>query len=257
MSTLIFEIIAFLRQCGVTATSTLLVHSGIKELSQQNMRANDLCEALINLVNSGTLLMPTMTWRIVTAQNPYFSVLETPSHTGVLTEIFRKDYATKRSLHPTHSVAGFGVNASTLLEHHHKSTTPCSSSSPYGILLANVEQLDSYILHIKVGLESSTMLHFFEETYAPQNYLVATAQQYTLTTESGDTVMYQLYHHNKKVRDFHRFGPLLYQKDGLFFKEIGGVTVSLVKVSILKSVLEQAFMHSKNATLAGYSYVNA
>jgi aminoglycoside 3-N-acetyltransferase len=39
-------------------------------------------------MHDGNLFIPTMTWRTVTPEHPDWDELETPSHTGVLTEIF-------------------------------------------------------------------------------------------------------------------------------------------------------------------------
>ena len=67
-----------------------------------------MIEALLGHLSGGTLVMPTMTWRTVTPDRPVWDELATPSHTGVLTEVFRTRYATARSIHPTHSVAACG-----------------------------------------------------------------------------------------------------------------------------------------------------
>ena len=48
-------------------------------------------------MRGGNLFMPTMTWRTVTPDNPVWDEIDTPSHTGVLTEVFRTGYATRRT----------------------------------------------------------------------------------------------------------------------------------------------------------------
>ncbi len=107
--------------------------------------------------------MPTMTWRTVTPDSPDFDELATPSHTGILTEIFRTTMAQARSLHPTHSVAGCGANVSSILGGHHLDDTPCAANSPYG----RMRRFDAWVLLLGVGLEKCTAIHHAEEMVDP------------------------------------------------------------------------------------------
>ena len=77
--------------------------------------------------------------------------MSTPSHTGVLTEIFRTRYATARSIHPTDSVAACGADAQRLVARHHLDDTPVSANSPYGLMRDD----PAYVLLLGVGLETS------------------------------------------------------------------------------------------------------
>src|SRR5574342_581360 len=87
-----------LERFGVPRDGVLVVHSGIATLSRRGFHAEGIIEALIDYMRDGNLFMPTMTWRTVTPENPNWDELETPSHTGVLTEIFRTRYACARSI---------------------------------------------------------------------------------------------------------------------------------------------------------------
>src|SRR5262249_34420100 len=101
-------------------------------LSRRGLRAEAIIEALIDYMRDGNLFMPTMTWRTVTPEQPHWDELETPSHTGVLTEIFRTRYASGRSIHPTHSVAGLGPAAPLLLSPHRSDKSRVSANRPCG-----------------------------------------------------------------------------------------------------------------------------
>src|SRR2546423_15132123 len=96
-------LLPILSRFGVPSDAVLVVPGAIAGLSRQGFRAEAMIDALLGYLEGGTLLMPTMSWRTVTPDNPVFDELKTPSHTGVLTEIFRTQYASHRSLHPTHS----------------------------------------------------------------------------------------------------------------------------------------------------------
>src|SRR5579872_3942206 len=97
-----------LERFGVPHDGVLVVHSAIAILSRQGFTADGIIMALLEHMSAGNLFMPTMTWRTVTPENPVWDEVNTPSHTGILSEIFRTRYAIGRSIHPTHSVAGRG-----------------------------------------------------------------------------------------------------------------------------------------------------
>ena len=82
-----------LDRAGVTGDGVLFVHSAFRQLGAAGFRAEAFIEALIDYMRAGTLVMPTMTWRVVTPANPWFDELETISHVGILAELFRRHYA--------------------------------------------------------------------------------------------------------------------------------------------------------------------
>jgi aminoglycoside 3-N-acetyltransferase len=183
--------------------ATLLVHSSFKGLARSGFSAEDIVEHLLSQVPDGTLLMPTMTWRTVTPESPIFHQKFTPSHTGYLTEFFRTTYATSRSLHPTHSVCGTGVNAKKILSSHHIGTTPVSKNSPYGLM----QEFQSYILMLGVGLDVCTAIHHSEELIAPELYLEENFDKvsYTLINEDGGENLFNLRRHRRLPRNFNYY----------------------------------------------------
>lgn len=194
---------ALLEEARVPQTAVLFVHSAFRELSRQGLRVEPFIEGLIAYMRLGTLIMPTMTWRIVTPANPVFDELATPSHVGVVPELFRQCYATHRSLHPTHSVAAIGRNAASLLSGHHLDDTPCSPNSPYG----RARSEDAHILLLGIGLERCTAIHLGEEEIAPDVYLRprAEAETYECRSRTGHVHQVRLRQHLRLNRNFPRF----------------------------------------------------
>lgn len=142
------------------------------------------------------------------AANPVFDELATPSHVGVLAEVFRTRYATHRSLHPTHSVAALGRLAATLTSGHHLDDTPCSPNSPYGRATGE----DAHVLMLGVGLERCTAIHHAEEVVAPDVYVkpASEAERYACRDREGVVHDMRLRRHVKLNRDFPQFiAPLL------------------------------------------------
>jgi aminoglycoside 3-N-acetyltransferase len=221
-----------LSRFGVPPDAVLVVHSAIGGLSRQGFRAEAMIDALLGYLKGGTLLMPTMTWRAVTPENPVFDELKTPSHTGVLTEVFRTKYATHRSLHPTHSAAGLGPLAKTLLSTHHIGTTPVPASSPYALM----RDYPAYILFIGIGLEMCTAIHHPEETVAPEVYVkpIEQAERYELRPRQGKPITFMLRRHlHPRDRDFPKYGPILAGKKKILEGEIGGVSWKMVRAADL------------------------
>src|SRR5258708_4367335 len=146
---------SMLESAGVPRDGVLVVHSAFHRLSRAGYRAESFVAAFAEYMAPGTLLMPTMSWRSVNPENPIFDELETPGITGILSEIFRTRYAARRSLHPTHSVAGLGRHLDRLLASHHLDDTPCSARSPWGLL----DDFDGHVLLIGIGMQPCTLCH--------------------------------------------------------------------------------------------------
>jgi aminoglycoside 3-N-acetyltransferase len=229
------------------ASEVLLVHSAFAGLSRAGYRAEAFCDALIAALPDGTLLMPTMTWRSVTPAHPIFDELATPSHTGVLTEIFRRRFASHRSLHPTHSVAGLGPLASYLLSSHHLGETPCPGASPYGLM----RDVDAAILLLGVGLESCTAIHHAEETIAPDFYIrpPEEAETYDLRARDGTVHRVRTRRHRRLPRDFRQFEPVL--RGGRKFRSgaLAGVRWRVFALGDLYRIVLRALTCRADATL--------
>ncbi len=236
-----------LQSFGVPRDGALIVHSAIATLSRQGVRAEDIIEMLLEYMADGALFMPTMTWRTVTPAQPNWDEMETPSHTGVLSEIFRKNYSKARSIHPTHSVAGRGRDAAMLLARHHLDIKPLSANSPYGLL----RDYDSYILLLGIGLESCTAIHLPEETINPDLYLLPpeTAELYQCRDRHGTVHEVRTLRHRRLPRNFPRFGPPLEARKLLARGELGECPYMLVSMRHLLREVFAELLKDARATL--------
>jgi aminoglycoside 3-N-acetyltransferase len=236
-----------LERFGVPREGVLVVHSAIAPLSRQGFRAEAMVEALLEHLAQGNLFMPTMTWRTVTPEHPVWDELATPSHTGVLTEVFRTRYALARSIHPTHSVAGWGPAAHTLLARHHVDDTPVSGNSPYGLM----RDYDTYVLMVGVGLECCTAIHLPEETIAPDIYLrpPESAEPYACRDRHGIVHTVRTRRHWRLNRDFPQFARPLSAKGLLLSGDILGCPYSIVRLSDLLREVFAALIDNPRATL--------
>jgi aminoglycoside 3-N-acetyltransferase len=201
-------IAALLQEAQVPRDGVLFVHSAFRQLGAEGFAPEAVIEALLAYMSPGTLVMPAMSWRIVTPEHPDFDELATPSHVGILPELFRVKYASHRSLHPTHSVAARGQRAAALTSGHHLDDTPCSSNSPYGRARAD----DAHVLLLGTGFERCTAIHLGEELIASAVYLAPpeAAEIYRCRDRHGVAHAVRLRRHLKLNRDFPQFErPLL------------------------------------------------
>ena len=240
-----------LQSFGVPRDGALIVHSSFKSLGQQGYRVEGVIEALLECVRDGNLFMPTMTWRTVTPLRPTWDEIATASHTGVLSEIFRTRYAVARSIHPTHSVAGWGPNAAALLSRHQFDTTPVFANSPYGLM----RDYETHIFLLGVGLESCTAIHLAEETINPDLYLLPkeSAELYDCRDRDGTIHKVWTRRHRRLDRDFPRFAKSLANKRKLVTGTIGECPYALVALRHLLREVFAALIQDPGATLRKFA----
>jgi len=240
-------LVPILERLGVPRDGVLVVHTAIAKLSRKGFRAEAMIEALLDYLRGGTLVMPVMTWRTVTPKTPEWNELTTASETGVMTEIFRTRYATARSIHPTHSAAGFGPAAAHLLSRHHIDNTPVSANSPYGLM----RDYSAYVLTLGVGLETCTAIHLPEETVATDVYLrpLDTAFTYPCTDRHGTVHPVRVRLHWRLDRDFPQFAGPLAAKGELVTGRIEDCDYTLVRLSALLDEVMATLKRNKYGTL--------
>jgi aminoglycoside 3-N-acetyltransferase len=234
---------AILHSSGISKNSVLVVHCGLTRLSRKGYRAEQIIETLLDSV--GTLIMPAMSWRTVTPDNPFWDEVGTASITGALSEVFRTRYATSRSIHPTHSASGHGSQASYLLSRHHLDETPVSMNCPYGLM----RDSDTHILMIACGLEACTAIHLAEEYFAPDLYLRPAIETYHCRDRNGAVHDVRTRRHWRLDRDFPRFAALLAKKGQYEFGNIENCPYQLVSMRHLLIEVNEAFRNDLNATL--------
>ena len=153
---------ADLRRAGILPADTLLIHSSMKSIGDVDGGADTVLDALMDYFrDEGLLVFPTLTYHLNQA-NPVFSVRDTPSQVGLLSELFRRRPGVLRSLHPTHSVAAWGRDAASFIAGHEMFSTPCARNSPWGRLADR----NAKILFIGTKtISCNTFLHGVEEWF--------------------------------------------------------------------------------------------
>lgn len=230
-------IVAALRALGLSSGVTVLAHSSLSSLGRVRGGAEAVIDALLAAVSpGGTVLVPTLTGtpRDSLACPPVFDPRTSPCWTGVVPDTFRRRPTSRRSRHPTHSVAGIGPHAATLLAAHEYCATPCAADSPYGRLADS----GGLILLLGVTHASNTCLHMLEEVARVLYHLQpkpahARVARVDGTWEEIATVL----HLWRWERNFPKVEPLLrdasVQRDGL----VGRAPSRLVDVGAMRETL--------------------
>ena len=120
-----------LQNAGLTGKETILIHSSMKAIGEVEGGADTVLDAWMEYFADGLLLLPTHTWANVNAECPVYDYRSTPSCVGLLTNLFWLREGVVRSLHPTHSLAGFGKGAAEYLAGEDENNTPCTPGGAY------------------------------------------------------------------------------------------------------------------------------
>lgn len=145
-----------LRDMGFESSDSILIHSSLKKI---NLDANDIIDTLKYYFKDGLVMLPTHTWTRIDDPNYKYDPETEDSCVGLLTNIFRKEKGVVRSLHPTHSIAGYGIKAKEYLTGAEDDFTPCSPNGAWGRL----SSIDAKILLVGCNFTRNTFIHSIEE----------------------------------------------------------------------------------------------
>jgi aminoglycoside 3-N-acetyltransferase len=189
-----------LSELGVRTGGVLLVHSAFRAArASAGSIENILGSFMRTLGQEGTLLLPSLSYDHVTRKQPLFDVERTPSNIGAIAEFFRVLPVTRRSVHPTHSVSGYGAEADEMLSKHQHDTTPVGPHSPFRA----VRDRGGQLLMFGCGLRPNTSMHGVEE-FASAPYVLG--EQITYTIRNGEN-------ESDTIHRRHGFGDLIQRYD--------------------------------------------
>jgi len=218
------DIVTGLRELGLPEGCAVMVHSALSAFGEVEGGAKTVIEALLEALGpQGTLLMPAMSF------DSLFRVETSPSHVGLITEVFRSYPGAVRSLHPTHSVSGIGPLVEELIAGHIDQPTALGPQSPWGRL---AQRDDGYILFLGCDQDRNTLLHCAEEAVdAP--YLNTISRQYLDADGNLQTKVLQKY--PGPHRDFIGLDAL-FESAGIM--RIGKIGQAVCRLTPAKQMLE-------------------
>ena len=157
------RLVATLAEMGVGRGDSLMVHSAYGQFNGFRGSPDEVISALRESIGpKGTLLMPSSAYGGSTEEfakrAEAFDVKRSPSHMGILSEIFRLQDETLRSHNPAHPVTAAGPLASWFTRDHDLCAYSCGTGSPFEKLV----ETDAKVLFFDVPLRHLMFLHYVE-----------------------------------------------------------------------------------------------
>lgn len=182
---------------GIVARDRVLIHSSMKAVGEVQGGAETVIRAFQQALAAGLLILPTHTWKEWNNANGLYDPRTEPSCVGILSEIFRKMPDVFRSLHPTHSVAAWGVGASEFVEGEEFLDTPCPREGCWGRLY----DVGAKILFLGASLKTNTFLHSVEEWHDIPERIAQSPTRYRIRKHDGVIIERGFRHHCSKHGD--------------------------------------------------------
>jgi aminoglycoside 3-N-acetyltransferase len=147
---------------GLEEGETVFLHSSVDQLHLAFPfgRVLSLLQRVVG--DKGTLLLPTAPRGSsfgFLASGMVFDVRKTPSFTGMLTELARRQRNALRSFHPTKSVCAIGARARELTKDHQWSPYPYDRCSPY----YKITECGGKIVGLGVSTRSLSFVHCVDD----------------------------------------------------------------------------------------------
>jgi len=189
-------------------------------------------------------VLPTHTWSYIGMNNPKYYVETSPSCVGILTELFRKRPGVVRSLHPTHSVAALGQDATQFVAGDENCDTPCHRNSVWGKLLDR----KATILLVGVDLRRNTFIHGIEEWVDIPGRMTDSHEQLYTVLGDGTTISVPSRRHCGLhwSEHFWKVDRLLEQRGAMVQGLLGDATVRICDTVRMTEVLSDALRLNPN-----------
>jgi len=224
------------------SSSCTALHSAYDAFEGFTGKPTDVIATLEDAVGlEGTVLMPSLPFTgtavAYIAEGKRTDIRRTPSQMGIVTEVFRRQKGTRRSLHPTHPVLAKGKRADELIAGHETASTPCGDPSPF----AKLPRVGAKILFLGTSIETMTFFHYLEEAYEAKLPVCPFTRE-PMDAEVADgpdshTVTMRLFDPEiSRKRRISRMVPRLHQRAGTRASAAGMVNLLVVSASEVEQV---------------------
>jgi aminoglycoside 3-N-acetyltransferase len=155
-----------LRKLGIKEGDAILMQSSFNELNGFKGEAFDVIDSVLDVIGpEGHLFMVSMPYGGAASEyllgGNVFDVKRTPSHMGLLSEMFRRRKGVIRSASPIHPILAWGPRSEWLVAGHEDLLYSCGENSPFERML----ELDTKGLVFDVELDVLTFAHYLEHIF--------------------------------------------------------------------------------------------
>ena len=125
------ELFSELRKLGLKKSDIVFFQNSFNDMHNINFHPIELLSAFFKFFSKdGSIFVPCFTYPKEDL-NWVFDPNKEPTYTGIFNELFRRDKRVIRSIHPRHSICGFGKLKSIILKDHHKCKYADGKNSPF------------------------------------------------------------------------------------------------------------------------------
>jgi aminoglycoside 3-N-acetyltransferase len=153
-------------ELGIKAGDKILVSSGFSQLNSDGYTPKQVVELLEDIVTAKGLIMmpyyPPMNSDEWVKSGNVFSMTETKSGMGIITNVFSHMPDVVKSEHPTKAVCAWGKGAKEIVKDHYLDIDPFGKNTPYGKLLEM-----SHTKSLCLGVGNIPIFHAYEDKYIP------------------------------------------------------------------------------------------
>jgi len=227
-----------LGELGITAGDSVLMQSSFSNLNGFRGEAVDIIDCIMRVLGpTGNLFMVSMPYggsaREYLQQGKPFNVRRTPSHMGLISEVFRRRKGVLRSANPMHPVLAYGPRAEWLVAGHEDLPYSCGEDSPFERML----ELDTKALLFDVDLEVLTFMHYLEHKLrdsAPVDVYTPAPIGGTIIDQNGvrkDFAVYAFASEAMKLRNFGVVYDEVLRRNLVREGRIGNTNLHVVRLS--------------------------
>ncbi len=183
-----------LQAMGLSSTDAIMVHSSMKSIGEVEGGADTVVDAFMEYFADGLFMTPTHTWKQMSETYTVFDPATEPACVGIIPNIFMKRPGVVRSLHPTHSIAAYGPEASDYILGEENCTTPCTPGGCWDRL----RQVNAKILLIGVNHIRNTYVHSIEEVCDVPERFTEKQYEFQIKMPDGSLKPILMYRHYNK-----------------------------------------------------------
>lgn len=185
-----------LKEMGLKETDNLMLHSSMKAIGNTENGADTVIDAFMEYLSQGLFMTPAHTWKQMNEEYNIFDPKTEPACVGIIPNIFLKRKNVVRSLHPTHSIAAYGINAEEFVKGEENITTPCGIGGCWNRLYdINAKILLAGVTHIR-----NTYIHAIEEVFDVPERFTEKPTLFKIKMPDGNLKEINMYrHYNPKT----------------------------------------------------------
>ena len=184
-----------LKNMGLTGTEAIMIHSSMKTIGEVEGGVDAVVDAFMEFFKEGLLMLPTHTWAQMSKEYSTFDPATEPACVGILPNVFRGREGVVRSLHPTHSIAAYGKDASEYIKGEENATTPC----PPGGCWDRLREVNGKILLLGVTHGRNTFIHSVDEALGVKDRLTDAPTLMHIVMPDGSRKDVNMYRHYNRV----------------------------------------------------------